>query len=151
MGWGDKLNQITKSAVSKSKEVAEITRLNMEISSNEQKIKELAAQIGMIVAEQQLLPENEEIAGAADKIRSLQEAVARNKATIQEIRNINICPNCGAEVSRSSNFCDKCGSPMNRSVLETSAASVKPVCPNCGEQMEPGTQFCTNCGTKLSN
>ena len=80
MGWGDKLNQITKSAVSKSKEVAEITRLNMEISSNEQKIKELAAQIGMIVAEQQLLPENEEIAGAADKIRSLLTPEGRTAA-----------------------------------------------------------------------
>lgn len=151
MGWGDKLNQITKSAVSKSKEMAEITRLNMEISGNEQKIKELAAQIGMCVVEQQLFSENEQITEWSNKIRELQEAVAKNQSTIQEIRNINICPNCGAEVSRTSNFCDKCGSPMNRSVLENSAASAFPVCPNCGEKMEPGTQFCTNCGTKLSS
>ena len=65
MGWGDKFNQLTKTAVSKSKEVAEITRLNMEISSSEQKMKELAAQIGMIVAGQSLLSDHEEIAGLA--------------------------------------------------------------------------------------
>lgn len=149
MGWSDKLNQITKSAVSKSKEMAEITRLNLEINSNEQEIKELAARIGMQVAEQHLLEDNEEIAGLSGQIAKLQENIAKNQATIRDIRNINICANCGAEVSRASNFCDKCGSPMNRSVLEESIASAAPTCPSCGEQLEPGALFCTNCGTKL--
>jgi len=150
MGWGDKLNQITKSAVSKSREMAEITRLNMEISSKEQKIRELAAQIGISVVDRQLLPENEEIAGLAAQIEALREAIAKNRALIQEIRNINICAKCGAEVSHTSKFCDKCGSPMDRSALETPAAAPAPVCPECGEQLEPGALFCTSCGTKLS-
>lgn len=151
MGWGDKLNQMTKSAVSKSKEMAEITRLNMEISNNEQKVKELAAQIGLCVVDQALLLDNEEIAGLSAQIGTLRDAIAKNRCTIQDIRNINICSNCGAEVSRSSKFCDKCGSSMDRSVLETSAASAIPTCPSCGEQLEPGALFCTNCGTKLSS
>ncbi len=205
MGWGDKFNQLTKTAVSKSKEVAEITRLNMEISSSEQKMKELAAQIGMIVAAQgmrqnrrffvpyllalagltaafyvmsalcadpgvmtmrgfayvmvmmqigmivagqSLLSDHEEIAGLAEQVRALQEAVARNQSLIQEIRNINICAQCGAEVSRTSKFCDKCGSPMDRSALESADAA--PVCPACGEPLEPDALFCTNCGAKVS-
>ncbi|MCI8398118.1 MAG: zinc-ribbon domain-containing protein [Oscillibacter sp.] len=148
MGWGDKFNQLTKTAVSKSKEVAEITRLNMEISSSEQKMKELAAQIGMIVAGQSLLSDHEEIAGLAEQVRALQEAVARNQSLIQEIRNINICAQCGAEVSRTSKFCDKCGSPMDRSALESADAA--PVCPACGEPLEPDALFCTNCGAKVS-
>ena len=149
MGWSDKLSQITKSAVSKSKEMAEITRLNLEINSNEQEIKELAARIGMQVAEQHLLEDNQEIAGLSEQIAKLQENIVKNQTAIQDIRNINICANCGAEVSRTSNFCDKCGSPMNRSVKEDSTASVTPTCPNCGEQLEPGALFCANCGTKL--
>lgn len=150
MGWSDKFNQITKSAVSRSREMAEITRLNMEISSNEQKMKELAVQIGMSVVDQQLLLENEQIAGLAAQITALREAVAKNQGIIQDIRNINICSNCGAEVSRASKFCDKCGNPMDRSAVEASIASAVPTCPECGEQMEPGAMFCTNCGTKLS-
>ena len=126
MGWGDKLNQITKSAVSKSKEMAEITRLNMENSSSEQKIKELAVQIGTLVVDQQLLMDNVQVAEWAAQIAKLREAVAKNQETIREIRNINICSNCGAEVSRTSKFCDKCGSPMDRSVLEESMAAAVP-------------------------
>lgn len=150
MGWGDKFNQLTKSAVSKSKEMAEITRLNMDISNNEQKLKELAVQVGMSVVDRKLLLEDEQIAELAAQIETLRESIAKNQALIQEIRNINICANCGAEVSRTSKFCDKCGSPMDRSALETSAAGAVPVCPECGEQLEPGALFCTNCGTKLS-
>ena len=151
MGWGDKLNQITKSAVSKSKEMAEITRLNMENSSSEQKIKELAVQIGTLVVDQQLLMVNVQVAEWAAQIAELRVAVAKNLETIREIRNINICSNCGAEVSRTSKFCDKCGSPMDRSVLEESMAAAVPTCPNCGERLEPGALFCTNCGTKVSS
>ena len=151
MGWGDKLNQITKSAVSKSKEMAEITRLNMENSSSEQKIKELAVQIGTLVVDQQLLMDNVQVGEWAAQIAKLREAVAKNQETIREIRNINICSNCGAEVSRTSKFCDKCGSPMDRSVLEESMAAAVPTCPNCGERLEPGALFCTNCGTKVSS
>ena len=151
MGWGDKLNQITKSAVSKSKEMAEITRLNMENSSSEQKIKELAVQIGTLVVDQQLLMDNVQVAEWAAQIAKLREAVAKNQETIREIRNINICSHCGAEVSRTSKFCDKCGSPMDRSVLEESMAAAVPTCPNCGERLEPGALFCTNCGTKVSS
>lgn len=150
MGWGDKFNQITKSAVSKSKEMAEITRLNMEISNNEQKLKELAVQVGMCVVDRKLLSEDEQIAELTAQIETLRETIAKNQSLIQEIRSINICASCGAEVSRTSKFCDKCGSPMDRSALETSAASAVPVCPKCGEQLEPGALFCTNCGTKLS-
>ena len=90
MGWGDKLNQITKSAVSKSKEMAEITRLNMENSSSEQKIKELAVQIGTLVVDQQLLMDNVQVAEWAAQIAKLREAVAKNQETIREIRSINI-------------------------------------------------------------
>lgn len=149
MGWGDKLNQMTKSAVSKSREMAEITRLNMEISNQEQKIKELAAQLGMIVVEEHLLPEHEQVAGLVAQIVKLQGTIAQNRATIQDIRNINICANCGAEVSRASKFCDKCGSPMDRTVLDASVASASPTCPACGAQLEAGAKFCTNCGAKL--
>jgi len=150
MSWGDKFNQMTKSAISKSKEMAEITRLNMEISNYEQKIKELATQIGMSIVERELLTDDEQIAEAATQIKKLQESIAKNQTTIRDIRNINICANCGAEVSRTSKFCDKCGSPMDRTVLETSAASAVPTCPACGEKLESGALFCTNCGAKLS-
>lgn len=151
MGWGDKFNQITKSAVSKSKEMAEITRLNMEISNHEQKIRELAAQIGMSVVEQHLLVEDAQISEWTAQIEALQAAINKNREVIRDIRNINICPNCGAEVPRTGNFCNKCGSPIDRSVLEDSIASSVPTCSNCGAPLEPDSMFCTNCGAKRSS
>ncbi len=150
MGWGDKINQMTKSAVSKSREMAEITRLNMDISNNEQKARELAAKLGMMVVEQGLLTDNEQAAELTAQILKCLATVERNKETIQNIRNINICASCGAEVSRTSKFCDKCGAPMSRAVLEDSVASATPTCPQCGAKLEAGSKFCTECGAKLS-
>ena len=152
MGIGDKFNQFTKSAVSKSKEMAEITKLNMEIKSCEQKIRELSLQVGLNVVERRLLEEDEQIGAMFAQIDGLRETISKDQDMIQAIKNINVCPNCGAEVSRSSNFCDKCGTPMNRSVVtEEPVANPPRTCPSCGEQVEEGALFCTNCGAKLSD
>lgn len=148
MGWSEKFNQITKTAVTKSKEVAEITKLNMEINSAEQKIRELATQIGLIVADQKLLADNEPVAALTAQIEALRETIAMAQGTIRGIKNLDVCPNCGAQVSRTSRFCDKCGHPMERPEPEEPAQA--PVCPACGAPLEPEAAFCSNCGTKLS-
>lgn len=147
MGWSEKINQITKTAVTKSKEVAEITKLNMEINTAEQKIRELAAQIGLIVADQKLLAEHEPVAALTAQIEALRETVAKAQGTIRGIKNLDVCPSCGAQVSRTSRFCDKCGHPMERS---EPAQAEDAVCPACGAPLEPEAAFCSNCGAKVS-
>lgn len=142
-------SRMAKNVATKGKEMAEVTRINMEISNIEQKIKKAQQDLGAYVAQQpQLLAaQDETVAALLSVIAESNEELERQKQTLLEVRNVNICAACGAEVNRDSKFCGKCGAPMDRSVLETPKATN--TCPNCGAQLEDGMAFCANCGTKV--
>lgn len=148
--WKSSISRFAQNAAAKSKEMAETTRVNMEISNIEQKVKASTLELGAYVAE------HPELIGTPDEtVTALFEAISAGKAqmeklqqTLLDLRNINICSVCGTEVSRDSKFCGKCGAPMDRSVMETPAATR--TCPGCGQPVEDGMAFCANCGTKLN-
>jgi len=144
--WGQKFSKVTQAAISKSKEMAEITRLNMEISADTQKLREIYEQIGKYIAEQDLLTENETVSGWKEDVTKIQSRIDNNQQKVNEVKNVNICPNCGGEVSRSNKFCDQCGMEMKREVLEKSD-SIN-ICKNCGEPLSDGAVFCASCGSK---
>lgn len=148
-GWKESMSRFAQSAVSKSKEMAEVTRLNMEISNLEQRIRERQQTLGAYLLEHpEMLPHDDATVDNILRDVSLaRENIARDQELVLEVRNINICPQCGAEVSRTSKFCNACGAPIDRSMLETPAAAN--LCPQCGTPLENGAAFCGNCGAKL--
>ena len=110
--WTEKLNQMTQNAISKSKEVAGVTKLNLEISTLNQNIKNIQTEVGAYVLENGLLKEDASVVEWASKVASLKAEIEANSEKIHDLKNISICPGCGAEVSRTSKFCDKCGTPI---------------------------------------
>lgn len=145
--WTEKFNRVTQTAISKSKEMAEITRLNMEISNFTQSRKEIYMQIGEHVLKNDLLSEDEAIFDLKERVVEINTGIHSNEEKIKEIKNINICPDCGAEVSRSSRFCDKCGTEMLRMALEE-PVGMERTCQNCGEILEGEAMFCGKCGCR---
>lgn len=141
--WSSKFNKITQSAVSKSKELAEITRINMEINSTEQKLQSAYTELGQSAVENNLLVGKPIVTDLLEQVGSYKNHIDELKERLNIVRNINICPNCGAEVSRSSRFCDSCGTQMNREILQ-------PTCPNCGAAISGGGNFCDSCGAPLT-
>lgn len=142
--WGEKLNKMTQSAITKSKEMAEVTRLNMEISTLRQNLKELYENVGEYVLTNGVAAEDSAITEYVAQMVTIKQNIEANEEKVKEIRNINICPSCGAEVSRTSKFCDKCGTEMVRVSLEPEAI----VCKSCGNPIEKDALFCGNCGAK---
>lgn len=142
--WGEKLNKMTQSAITKSKEMAEVTRLNMEINTLQQNLKELYANVGEYVLTNAVAAGDSTIAEYAAQMTAIKQNIEVNEEKVKEIRNINICPNCGAEVSRTSKFCDKCGTEMVRVSLEPEVL----VCKNCGNPIDKDALFCGSCGAK---
>ncbi|EOS36876.1 hypothetical protein C804_00350 [Lachnospiraceae bacterium A4] len=138
--WGEKFSRATQAAISKSKEMAEVTRLNVEISTYTQNMKDLYTQIGEYVIKEGLLVEDAEVSGKRKEIEILQENIQSDTDKVNEIRNINICPNCGSEVSRSR-------AEMNREVLMNTIGNEN-ICKNCGAVLAEGAVFCGNCGSK---
>ena len=55
--WREKLNQAAQNTISKSKEVAEIAKLNVEIGSSNQSMKNIYTEVGKYVLENGLLSE----------------------------------------------------------------------------------------------
>lgn len=110
--WSEKLNQMTQSAISKSKEVAGVTKLNLEISTLNQNIKNVQTEVGAYVLENGLLLDDASVAEWAAKVASLKAEVEANTEKIHGLKNVSVCPGCGAEVSRNSKFCDKCGTAI---------------------------------------
>lgn len=149
-GWGEKFSKMTQTAVSKSKDVAEITKLTLNNNSLESEITSVSNQIGEYVVANNLLADDEIVGQKLNQIEELRAAIAANEAKIREIKNINVCPVCGAEVPMTSNFCDKCGAPMKKDepVVEEEAPVVERVCVKCGTALESGAVFCPNCGEK---
>ena len=119
--WSEKLNQMTQSAISKSKEVAGVTKLNVEIGTLNQNLKNIYTEVGRYVLEKGLLKEDETVAEWASKAAGLKADIEMNTSRIRDLKNVSICPGCGAEVPRTSKFCGKCGT----AIVVTSSEPVK--------------------------
>lgn len=110
--WSEKLNQMTQSAISKSKEVAGVTKLNVEIGTLNQNLKSIYTEVGCYVMEKGLLKDDDSVAAWASKAAGLKADIDMYTSRIRDLKNVSICPGCGAEVPRTSKFCGKCGAAI---------------------------------------
>lgn len=149
--WKDSMNRLAQSAVTKSKEMAEITRLNVEISGLEQKRRDLYIKLGeYLVLHEELLPAGDEtVQELQGTLGEIREKLEQTRRQLLDVKKCSICPNCGAEVDLSSKFCDRCGTAIDRSALE-GPKEQQVVCPACGTVLESTALFCENCGAKLT-
>lgn len=119
--WSEKLSQIAQDTISKSKEVAEVAKLNLEISALNQKIREINTQVGAYVLEKKLCSEDEKLAEWAGKAADLRAEIESNQSRINDLKGVIICPGCGAAVPNTSRFCARCGRAMVKKAAEPEA------------------------------
>ncbi len=110
--WREKLNQAAQNTISKSKEMAGVAKLNVEISSLNQSLKNVYTEVGKYVLENELLSGDETVAEWASKAADIKAEIEADTEKIKLLKNVNTCPGCGAEVPKTSKFCDKCGTPI---------------------------------------
>ena len=80
------------------------------------------------------------IAEAEAKIRDY-------KKQIQDIKGVQRCEKCGAEVPNGAAFCSSCGATMPKIQAPVSTDYIK--CENCGTEVKKGMRFCTSCGKPM--
>jgi len=113
MAFFDDVKKLTKNVADKGKDAIEITKLNSQIGTEKDKMKDTFAKIGETVY---MNFKNGNDQGFGDTCVLLQEAEARieelrNK--VLEIKDASKCPSCGTEVSKETTFCPKCGAKLN--------------------------------------
>jgi len=154
---GKKVGEAAQAAAKKSGELVEVTKLNVNINSEEDKIQKLYAQIGKSVYEKycQSGAVEDYIKEACETIAVHEQNIKSLREKIAEVKGTKTCISCGADMERTQIFCSKCGarndipqSPVQPEAPEAQAAA-NLTCPSCGSTLAAGSAFCTNCGTRL--
>jgi len=144
---GSKLTKVTQSAMQKASEATDTAKLNMRTSELNKANQALYAQLGeAYYTAHKDEPEAALSAICAEITKNMGE-LAQIQQDIQRIRQIKVCPQCGAENPSAAKFCASCSAPLPELAPPKPAG---PVCPSCGAAVKEGAAFCTSCGAKLT-
>ena len=150
-GFFDKLSKTVTEAsqktMAKTMELADVARLNSMISDEERTISELYAQIGKLY---RTLHQNDYEANFAGMIKAIIESedkIDQYHSQILDIKGVQRCGNCGAEVLKGAAFCSACGAVMPEPQSKMTEETV--TCRFCGAELEKGARFCAYCGHSI--
>lgn len=110
--FSKKVTQAGHTTIQKTKEFAEVTKINSQIDGEEKKITAIYTSIGKMYRERH---ENDAEKGLAEGIAKVLEAeatIAGYRKQIEEIKGIVRCTKCGTLVPAGSAFCASCGAPI---------------------------------------
>jgi DNA-directed RNA polymerase subunit RPC12/RpoP len=152
---GKKVGGAAQAAAKKSGELVEVTKLNVSIGTEEDKIEKLYAQMGKLIYEKYITTgtADEELVEICEQIKVHEDSIKALRSKIAEIKQVKSCSNCGAEMAKDQVFCAECGTKNEVELKEFQAADSAPseiTCPSCNSSLPAGSLFCTNCGEKLS-
>lgn len=114
-----KVAQTAKSAAKKSGEIVEVTKLNINIASEEEKIEKLFVEIGQCIYQQYL--DNMDVDDCfkqhVSQIDELRKNIDDIKKKIMQVKNSKTCNNCNCEISNTAIYCFNCG--KKQEIIET--------------------------------
>lgn len=165
MGFFDELgSKITSGAsavANKTKDFAEVTKINSQITADTNAITAKYTEMGKTLYEKYAGDPSNEFASTFAEIQALEAKIVEQKSQIQKIKGVKTCPTCGAEIDASISFCGSCGAkvevaapaaeaaPAPATTPIADAAPAKLFCSNCGNPENAGTRFCSNCGNQM--
>jgi ribosomal protein L40E len=147
-----KVSETAKAAAKKSSDLVEVTKLNMSIGSEEDKIEKVFKEIGKTIYESFARGENvdEIFIEKCNQIASYEDNIKDMRAKVLELKNSKVCPNCREELDIEVQYCSKCGTKQEipEPVVKEELPDDK-VCPNCNTVCDQESLFCSTCGTKI--
>ncbi len=123
-----KVTDTARVGVRKAGEVVEITKLNISINAEEERILKVYAEMGKYVYDLyrngKLVDEN--LKAMCGMIDSSRESIQEMRKRILDIKGMKLCPACGNELELDMVYCPQCGKKQ-----ETDAPKS---CPECKEE-----------------
>lgn len=144
---GKKLSQTGQGMVQKTKEMADVAKLNSVITDEEGKINNNYYLIGKLYVSMHTADCEDEFKGMISDIQASEAKIVECRYQIKTIKGVVKCEKCGAEVANNIAFCSACGNPMPRN--ETGNTEDKIKCESCGSLVNKGMRFCTVCGKPM--
>lgn len=153
MGFFDdiskKVSDVGQKTLQKTREVSDTVKLNSQISDEEKRINNTYCEIGKLYFQKHADDAEDAFMEMFQVVRDAEQKINEYREQIQNIKGVQRCPQCGAEVPRGNAYCSYCGAkieqpqnaqPQNETILK---------CANCGNEIKPGMKFCTACGTPV--
>lgn len=140
-----KITDATASAAQKTRDIAEISKLNSAISEEEEKLNNAYIQIGKLYCANHANDFEDCYAVCVGIVKEAEKKIADMQASIREIKGIIACPKCGEYISLNVAFCSSCGNPTPKAEVESDIS----MCPSCGSGVPRGMRFCTTCGFRM--
>lgn len=133
-----KVAETAKAAAKKSGGLVEITKLNVSISAEEDKIEKVYGEIGKAVyaVYAEGTPVGDYLTELCEKVKAYEESIYAMKQKIYELKNTKVCPGCAVELDADIAFCPKCGTKQEIPRVE------EPVEP---AEEAPAPEACTSC------
>ncbi len=141
---GKKISQTGQSAVQKTKEMADVAKINSVIAEEEKKINSSYAQIGRLYVSIHRQDCEDEFKPLIHSVSESEEKISDWMKQIQDIKGVQRCTKCGAEIPKSAAFCSFCGSAMLTAQEPDDIGGIR--CEGCGAVLKQGVRFCTSCG-----
>lgn len=140
---GETLSTKGKDAAQKAKDVAELAKLNAQAGQLEGKIKTWYQVVGEKVYQ---MEKDQDHAGLEEEFTLINDAVAQLAAVkkqIAQIKGIQVCPACKAEVNVEYQFCPKCGEKLEKfEIVEDGAETAEDVRDDVENQDDCGQDGC---------
>lgn len=146
-----KVTTTAKAVSKKSGDIYEITKLNLNISTEEEKILKTYSEIGETVylsykKEGKIDEKINEIIEKIGIITSSEETISQIKKKILELKNLKCCASCSREIEYGVLYCPGCGAKQE--VQEEKM--YEKACPSCGTTNGKDYIYCIKCGASLA-
>jgi len=130
-GLGKKISETGQGAAQQAKIFAEVTKLKSNIGDEEDKIDALYKEIGKAYYEAHRGVEGDIFAVQCAAIDEAKIKITELNQQIRDIKGVQVCPACGAEIEKNSGFCSACGAavviaePVQEAAAPVEAAPVE--------------------------
>ena len=145
--FSKRVSSVARSVSEKSRESAEVTRMNDELRAAMGALEKLYARYGKVCYAARLGANNrQEAEQLAERIRAAQLEVEEAAARRDAAREMKRCPGCGIAFPKEARFCSSCGKRLPEAAPRPEPMAPGEYCPGCGARRENGEAVCPVCG-----
>jgi len=145
--FSKKFTSVARSVSEKSRENAETSRLNGELSAATNNLEKLYGRFGRACyAVHEGGGDHKELEQLALQIRAARLHVEELTARRDAAREMKRCLGCGAVFPREARFCSACGKRLPEAAPKPEPMELGEYCAGCGAKREGGEAICPVCG-----
>lgn len=145
---GQKATVTTAKAVQKAKDISDVAKFNSMISEEDTRINNIYYEVGKLYIALHEHSCEDEFKELITSFQDANQKIEMYKKQIEDIKGIQKCEKCGAEIPVGAAFCSSCGASIPKPQPVIVEQGMK--CEKCGADIKEGDKFCTSCGSPVA-